>query len=404
MGTIAVVACCDTKYHEIRYVQKRIRETGHTPLIVDISIGPNLPMQGDITRDSILSESGYDMTAVRKLNKSDAVDLMKKCICATISRLYAEGRIDAVFGMGGLQNTVMCSAAFRLLPLGFPKVIVSTVASGFRYFDAVVGDKDIVVIPSIVDFSGMNVISETVLNNGVAAIAGMVDHGGKIMNTDGQFIIGTTLMGITNDTVMSACNQLAAQGREVLSFHSTGVGGRVLDQMIRDGHIKAVMDLTLHELVPEYFGNYGYCRGAENRLCAAAESGIPMLIVPGGIDFICLRKEEFLPDEDERGHVWHNSELTHTRLYEEEVLGITKVIVERLNRAVGKVVLLLPMGGLRTLSRKGDLFYKPETIRKMKEIFETGLKPEIQLKCVDYNFMDPEFADIIVAEMNALLN
>lgn len=404
MGVIAVVACCDTKYHEIGFVRDLILKAGHTPLVVDMSIGPNLPMQGDITREEILEGGGYSCEeVVQKFSKSDAVDAMAASMRIIISKLYREKKIDGALGMGGLQNTVMCSAAFRMLPLGFPKLIVSTIASGFRYFDSVVGNKDIMVMPSIVDFAGMNVISTSVLSNAAAAIIGMVEHGYGEISTEGHRVIATTLMGITNDTVMRVANQLTAHGREMLSFHSTGLGGQILEQMIRDGHISAVLDITLHELVPEYFGDYGYCKGATNRLCAAAEKGIPMLVCPGGIDFIALRKNELFEDEEQRGHVWHNSELTHTRLYENEVLDIAHIIVERLNKATGKVVVVLPMGGLRTLSREGEPFHKPETIRKIRAIFQKGLKPEITLKCYDYNYMDVEFADVLTAEMEQLL-
>jgi uncharacterized protein (UPF0261 family) len=404
MGTIAVVACCDTKFHEIKYVQGQIAALGHTPLVVDISIGPNLPMVGDITRENILRDGGYSPEeVVLRMSKSDAIAAMSSSVQGTIRRLFHEKKIHGVLGMGGLQNTVMCSAAFRLLPLGFPKLIVSTIASGYRYFEAVVADKDIMVMPSIVDFCGMNVISDVVLSNAAAAIAGMVQQGRGEISTQGHFIIGTTLMGITNDTVMAAADKLAERGREVISFHSTGVGGRTLEQMIRDGHIKAVMDLTLHEMAAEYFGDYGYCKGAVNRLCAGAQAGIPMLVCPGGIDFIALRKDELFPDEEKRGYVWHNPELTHTKLYEKEILDITQLIVERLNQSKGPVEVLLPMGGLRTLSRKGEPFYKPETVRKMKETFEAGLRPDITLKCVEYNYMDPEFSDIIAEEMETLL-
>ncbi len=211
-------------------------------------------------------------------------------------------------------------------------------------------------------------------------------------------------MGITNDTVMAATNILTDHGKEILSFHSTGIGGQILEQMIRDGYISAVMDITLHELAPEYFGDYGYCKGAVNRLCAAAEKGIPMLVCPGGIDFIALRKNELFEDEEKRGYVWHNSELTHTKLYENEILDIAHVIVERLNKASGKVVVLLPMGGLRSLSREGDPFFMPETIKRIRNIFEKGFKPEITLKCYNYNYMDKEFAEIIASEMELLLS
>jgi len=403
VATIAIVASCDTKYHEVRFVEAAVRKAGHIPLIIDISVGRDSSIKSDISKQYILEQGGYNWTEVRDFTKSKAIDAMSESVSKVLPKLCADGKVDGAFGMGGLQNTVMCSAAFRALPLGFPKIIVSTIACGYRYFDLVVGDKDITVVPSVVDFAGLNPVSEVVLNNAISAIIGMVEHGGGKINTQGRFLIGTTLMGITNDSVMAAADKLINDGREVMSFHSTGIGGRVMEQMIADGHIKAVMDLTLHEMTAEYFGELGYSRGANNRLCAAAKAGIPMLVVPGGIDFICLDKHDLFEDHEKRGFVWHNSELTHTQLYESEILDITRTICKRLNKAAGKVSVVLPMGGLRTLSYPGETFHKPETIKKMKEIFENELKPEISFKCVDLNFMDAAFPKIIYDEMSRLL-
>lgn len=404
MAVIAVIACCDTKYHEITFVREKIKKSGNQPLILDISTGPCVPIRADITREEVLAAGGYTWEQVHSFDKSGAISAMTESIAKTVMKLYQQQKIDGVIGMGGLQNTVVCSAALRLLPIGFPKMICSTIASGSRCFDTVVGDKDIAVIPSIVDFAGMNPISEAVLGNTVSAMIGMVTHGSRGIDTKGELYIGTTLMGITNDTVMQASNELAENGMKTISFHSTGIGGKVMEDLIREGVITAVMDLSLHEMTAEYFGDYGYSKGAVNRLCAAAETGIPALVCPGGIDFACLRPEELFDDQEERGYVWHNKDLTHTRLYENEILDITRTIAERLNRSAGRAEVVLPMGGLRTLSYPGEFFYKPETIRKMKKIFEEELKPEVKFKAFDLNFCDPEFAHICAQEMMSLLN
>lgn len=404
MAKIAVVACCDTKYHEIKFVCEKIRESGNIPLTIDISTGPVVSLKADIPREKVLAAGGYTWGQVKPLQKNEAIQAMTESIIRMVKKLYTEKIIDGIIGMGGLQNTVVCSAAFRCLPIGFPKIICSTVASGERAFETIVGDKDIMVLPSIVDFAGMNPVSEAVLENTVAAMIGMVKFGGHLINTRGEKYIATTLMGITNDTVMRASNQLSAEGYHMISFHSTGVGGKVMEDMIRQGIISAVMDLSLHEMTAEYLGNVGYSAGAPNRLTAAAETGIPALICPGGIDFACLRPGELMPDEEERGYVWHNNALTHTRLWEHEILDITRTIVERLNRSVGVCEVVLPMRGLRTLSNEGEPFHKPKTIQKMKQIFEDNLREDIQFKAFDLNFSDPEFADICASEMKELVN
>ena len=188
MAVIAVIACCDTKYHEISFVREKIKRSGNVPLILDISTGPNIPMEADISRDRILENGGYTWEQIHGFDKSGAIFAMTESISKTVMKLYRNGEMDGVIGMGGLQNTVVCSAALRLLPIGFPKIICSTIASGSRCFDTVVGDKDIAVMPSIVDFAGMNPISEAVLGNTVRAMIGMVSHGSRGIDTRGRCI------------------------------------------------------------------------------------------------------------------------------------------------------------------------------------------------------------------------
>ena len=403
MKTIAIIACCDTKYHEVRYVREKISSMGCAPLILDISTGGTVPVDVGISREEIVAAGGYSWEEIRAAPKDEAILKMSKCAGLILQELHGKNLINAVLGMGGLQNTVICAAAMQKLPLGFPKLMVSTIASGNRFFDTIVGDSDIAAMPSIVDFAGINAVAEVILGNACAAIVGMANNGGAAIREIKGWRIGTTLMGITNDTVMHAANILLDAGLEVLSFHSTGVGGRTMEKMIEQGSVNAAMDLTLHEMTPEFFNGRGYGGGSNKRLCAGAKKGIPMVVCPGGIDFICLNPGDFFEDQEQRGYGWHNASLTHTRLYEHEILKIAEIIAERLNASIGKVSVLLPMGGLRTLSRPGELFHKPQTIKKMKEVLEKNLKPDIALKCFDLNFMDKEFGEIAAREMMLLL-
>lgn len=241
MALIALVACCDTKYHELCFAKQKILESGNQVLVIDIATGPDIRFKADITRETVLEIGGHTWEQVHNMAKSDAISAMTESISATMDKLYAEKKMDGVLGMGGLQNTVVCSAAFCRLPYGFPKMICSTIASGYRYFDTVVGDKDIAVMPSIVDFAGMNPINEVTLSNAIGALIGMVQYGGHLIDMRGEKYIATTLMGITNDTVVRAADLLADRGFKTISFHSTGIGGRVMERLIED-----------HEVAPYY--------------------------------------------------------------------------------------------------------------------------------------------------------
>jgi uncharacterized protein (UPF0261 family) len=401
--SIAIIACCDTKFNEVSYVREKIADLGYTPMVLDISTRGTVPIKTDYPREEIVKSGSYAWDEIKNAPKDEALAKMSESARSVLVKLQADGIISGVLGMGGLQNTVVCAYAMQALPLGFPKLIVTTVASGQRYFDAVVGESDITTMPSIVDFAGMNAVAEVILMNAASAITGMVEHGGGKIRPLSGWRIGATLMGITNDTVMRAVRILADAGKEVISFHSTGVGGRTMEKMILEGSINAVMDLSLHEMAPEYFNGLGYCGGAFNRLCAAAKMGIPMVVAPGAIDCISLRPGELFPDEEQRGYSWHNKGLTHTRLYEREILDITETIIKRINESKGKVTVLLPLGGLRTLSRPGELFHIPETIKKMRTLFEEKLKPGINFKAVGLNFMDEAFAEIAAKEILTLL-
>ncbi len=402
MKTIAVLACCDTKFAEIDFLRKKIIGAGCNAFIIDASTSPDFVSPAEITREQLAREIGVDWNELKGALKHELLEVVRRGATRLVARLYAEGRLDGIISVGGLQNTTVGASAMRELPIGVPKVMVSTVATGQRTFDLIVGTKDVTVMPSICDMSGMNVISEAVLGNAAGAVVGMLERAGKEIRKPGRIAVGTTLMGATNDSVINAVRCMEKMGNDVISFHSTGVGGKVMEELIESGVIGATMDMTLHEVVYEYFGS-GFGFGTVNRLETGVRKGIPMVVCPGGIDFICQWKNELFPDVARRKMIWHNAALAHVKLNINEVTDISRMIVARLNKADGKVVVMLPTRGLRTFTNPGEALHDPAVDRAVVDVFRQELRNDIPLKLMEANFMDDAFSERVAEEMDALL-
>ena len=336
------------------------------------------------------------------------VQEMMDGIKVVLPKMYAEGRFDAVLSAGGLQNTLIASGAMQTLPIGVPKVIVSTVACGGRCFEPFTGIKDIVLLPSIADLAGLNVVSETALSNAASAAIGMAERAGKPLARDGRLRIGATLMGVTNNSVTQAVDILERKNVEVVCFHSTGVGGRYLEELITEGVITAAMDISLHEIVSSDVFNRGFSAGAPNRLKAGAEKGLPMVVAPGALDFVDLYAEDFFAgavgDPKKRKYNLHNSKVAHIKLFPEEARTAAGIVAERINSAKGPVTVVLPLRGFREDALPGQALHDPETDGAILDVLRTSLRPDIRKIEVDDNINSLAFSERAAAEMLALLN
>ena len=248
MKTIAIISSCDTKYHEAAFMAQCLRENGVTPLIVDMSIGPRQPQGADITREEVFAAVGEDWQAIRGLTKGELMGKMTEAMRAMILSLYRQGSIDGVMAAGGVQNTTVAMSAMQLLPIGFPKLIASTLACGQKPFGAVVGTRDIVVLPSISDFTGLNMMTKTILSNACACVAGMAKHAGALLQKPPRPVVGVSLMGITNEGCCAAIAELERLGIEAIGFHTTGVGGEIMEQLALNGTLDGILDMTTHEI------------------------------------------------------------------------------------------------------------------------------------------------------------
>jgi uncharacterized protein (UPF0261 family) len=296
----------------------------------------------------------------------------------------------------------MAVPAMKALPIGAPKLLVSTVASGRRTFEPLVGSKDIVLMPAVADVAGINVLTRTILGNAVGAIVGMAMHAGQPLRVGDEMIIGLTQIGVTNG-VVQATRILEGAGYQVIGFHATGVGGRAMEELIAAGTIKAVMDLTLHEIVAEIFPE-SYSAGASHRLEAACKAGIPQVIAPGGVDFIDFGTRAMLPDIDRRKYVLHNADFAHIKLHKEEAARVGLIIVERLNRNSGPVTVLIPLGGCCLAAAQGGPLWDPEVDGALFETLRAGLKPGIKVVEIEANINDAKFSEAAAGAMLELLS
>ncbi|WP_157007029.1 Tm-1-like ATP-binding domain-containing protein [Agromyces laixinhei] len=402
MNTIAVVASSDTKQAEIDFVSQQLTANGLRPLTIDTSTSKGHNSSSNISREAVVEAAGHHWADIEDESREFLLSAMADGASTLLAELQANGQLQGALGLGGLQNTTVAANAMQALPIGVPKIIVSTVACGTRTFDSVVGTSDIMVMPSITDLAGLNPISERILANSAAAVAGAVKAGGRPVEVAGLSLVGATLMGATNDGVVHAMDELRDSGYSVVPFHATGVGGQVLESLITAGSLSAVLDLTLHEIVYEYFGG-GFGAGTDQRLIAAAEAGIPMVVAPGGLDFICQWRGELFADAEERKYIWHNENLAHVKLTEKEARDVTRIVVGRLNRAKGPVTVLLPTRGLRTFASVGGPLHDRVVDDAIIEEFQTGLSPRVRVATVEANLNDREFSRAAASELNRLL-
>jgi uncharacterized protein (UPF0261 family) len=404
MTTIAIVGTYDTKREEFDHLVTVIGELGARAVIVDTSTSPRHVSTAHITREKVWSALGSAWADRGDLPRGELMRQMTAAATLVVRDLVDQGQIQAVISAGGLQNSVAAAEIFAALPLGFPKLIVSTVASGRRPFDLLVGTRDVTVVPSITDLSGLNRISAAVLGNAAAAVVGMAGHRtrGVSLEPGPRVVVGASVMGVVSEGVLPVVEHLRADGDEVLCFHATGVGGRVLEEVTRAGLVTASLDLCLHEVAHEVLVG-GFCAGATGRLEAAAERGIPMVVAPGAVDFVCFSRQDLPQEYADRRINWHNQNLAQVKVLPEEGERIARLIAARLNAARGPVVVLCPTRGLRAMGGPGESFADPEVDRAVVDTLRSELGPQIDVRELADNINGPAFVRAAIEAFTGLL-
>ena len=388
MATIAVLGTLDTKGDEHAFVAELIRDRGHHTLLIDV--GTDLPPRAkpNITRQEVAHTAGLDLASLtERHDRGECVGAMGRGAAAILQKLHAERRIDGVISLGGGGGTSICTEGMRALPLGFPKVMVSTLASGNT--SQYVGVKDITMMPAVVDVAGLNRISRMVLARAAGAICGMVETNVPVEGD--KPIIVASMFGNTTTCVQKAKEILEGAGFEVLVFHATGTGGRAMESLIESGMVAGVLDVTTTEWADELVG--GILGAGPARLEAAAKAGVPTIIVPGCLDMVNFGPRESVPAKfADRVFYQHNPQVTLMRTTPKECAELGKILAEKANMYHGPITVLLPKRAISVISATGQPFQSTEADQALFASIKEHLDPEIPLLEVDAEINDPEFA------------
>lgn len=399
-GKIILAGTLDTKGEEILFLRDRLSEDGLVSIVVDLGTLGKPHFRPDVPREEILQRAGSTPgTADEDGERGGAVARMQRGLVAW-TREYADHfHPTGMIGIGGSAGTSMITAAMRSLPIGVPKLMVSTMASGNVH--AYVGVSDICMMHSVIDFTGLNRLSKTILENAAGAMAGMYRSSQHRSPAEEHTLLGATMFGLTTPCVNRVKELLERQGYELLVFHATGTGGDAMEQLIEDGFIKGVLDITTTEFADRLVG--GILAAGPERLSVAGRNGVPQVVSVGALDMVNFGAPDTIPSQFEgRNFYKHNpmTTLMRTTQLENEHLG--KIIAEKLNAANGPVVVILPLRGISGLDAEGKAFYDLSADKRLFDSIRKTLDKRIRLVEMDCHINDPKFADCIVAEFLAI--
>ncbi len=397
--TVVLIGTLDTKGPEIAYLRDRIREQGLATCVLDSGIlGEAVGITPDVSRADVARAAGSTIDALRNAGtRGKAVEEMMKGVAATCRRLFAEGRCHGIISLGGAEGAVLANAGMQVLPVGVPKLIVTPLASGRRTFGPFVGIRDVMVMHSVIDILGINSVSRLIYDQAAGAISGAV----KAMNSSkfqvpsskspaGSRVVAVTMLGNTTKAIERMKPVLEGKGWEVIIYHSNGVGGAAMEEMIREGRVHAVLDYTTDELTDHLVG--GYHDAGPKRLEAAGERGIPQVVVPGCVDFFVQGARESIPEKWRgRASYYHNPSFTLIRTSREEMAEVGRRMAAKLNAAKGPVAVAVPLGGLSIANLPGKELHDPEGDRLFREALKGGLRKDIPLVEVDAHINDEAF-------------
>lgn len=390
MKTIALVGTFDSKGEEYQYVKELLLSMGNKVFTINTGVFESL-FKPDIDSAEIVNEVGEDICQIREQrDRAHATEVLANGFKRLLPKLYNQGLFDGVVSFGGTGGTSIVTPGMRELPIGVPKLMVSTVASGDT--SAYIGTSDIMMMPSVVDVSGLNKLSRVIFQNAAAAISGMVNTTFEKVEED-RPLIAASMFGVTTPAVNYARNYLESKGYEVLVFHATGVGGKTMEALIDSGYFEGVLDLTTTELADELVG--GVLSAGPDRLNTAARKGTPQVVSLGALDMVNFGPYETVPEKFADRHFYkHNPTVTLMRTTMEENQKLGEIIAEKLNQVTSETILMIPAGGFSAIDIPDGPFYGPEEDKMLIDTLTAHLDNDlVKVVACDEDINNQAFAE-----------
>jgi len=400
MPTVVIVGTLDTKGEEFALARRLIEGHGCDSLMMDVGIGEPAHQMPDIAADTVAVAAGSSLATLRSVgDRGAAMTAMAEGAVKLACELHAAGKLDAIFSLGGSGGSSIATAAMRALPVGVPKLMVSTLAAG--NVAPYVGTSDIMMMYPVIDFAGLNVVSERIIANAAAAVAGMAQAtGGPIVPT--RPVVAITMFGVTTPAATVARAWLEKAGYEVLVFHANGAGGRTMEALMRDGIVRGVLDLTTTELADELVG--GALSAGPERLEMAGQLGLPQVVSLGALDMVNFGSPETVPERfTGRRFYRHNPMVTLMRTTPEECAALGALIAAKLNRAKGSVAIYVPSRGVSSIALPGGVFHDPAADSALISSLTKELDPRIDCVIEDTDINNPDFAVAMAKRLHHLM-
>ncbi|MDQ4081463.1 MAG: Tm-1-like ATP-binding domain-containing protein, partial [Actinomycetota bacterium] len=390
----------DTKGREYAFARERLERAGLRTLVVDFGVLGEPPFTPDVGAAEVARAGGTELEDLRFSREGSdtravALDVMERGAAKIVRELHEDGRCQAVLGLAGSGGSTVASGAMRALPIGVPKVLVSTMAAG--NVGLFVGTRDLCLLHSVTDVAGLDRVSRGILVNAANATAGMV-LGEPPGEGGGKPLVAITMFGVTTPAVLRVQSALENDGFETIVFHAVGSGGRAMEEMIAEGIVDAVIDVTTSELTDYTLG--GIFDAGPDRLEAAGRLGIPQVVVPGALEVLNFGPRATIPtalDVPERRVVVHNPSVSAVRVNRDEAAELGRLLARKVNAATGPVAVVLPLGGLSKYSAPGGPFVDPDADEALFAAVRETLRDDVPLLEVDANVNDVPFADAVVA-------
>jgi uncharacterized protein (UPF0261 family) len=395
--TVVLVGTLDTKGEEYDYLRARLEAAGVATLLVDVGTQGPPRARADVSREEVALAGGVELAALT--DRGAAVAAMSTAAPLAVRRLFEEGRCQGVLAAGGSGNTTIASAAMRALPVGVPKLVVSTMAAGDT--SAYVDVSDVTLMPAVTDVAGLNSVSARILANAAAAMAGMVTAP-PVALRESRPVVAATMFGVTTAAVTAAREELDRRGYEVLVFHATGTGGRSMESLVEAGLVAGVLDVTTTELADDLVG--GVLSAGPHRLEAAGRSGVPQVVSLGALDMVNFGPRDTVPEKfADRNLYLHNPSITLMRTTPEECAELGRRLGAKLSAATGPVALFIPLRGVSAISGAGGPFADEAADAALLAGLHETLGPSVEVHELDTDINDPVFAVAMAARLDEFL-